>query len=177
MRSAGCAHIGLEQRLTDIFAYGNSDAEVTQLAHPEFRGSSQPFLLKAHLREKLSNETGPGGLMLNSWMGDQYQRPRFTSNVRHSAVRFNNPEKRISTSTWQFAPEIKVEQLPKEVKIENDLGGSSRSCAQNDATVTCTRTFYLKKVLLTTNVEYLRAKKFFDEIAKDNQEVIVFREQ
>jgi hypothetical protein len=167
----------LEQRLTDIFAYGNSDAEITQLAHPEFRDSSQPFLLKAHLREKLSNETGPGGLLLNPWMGDQYQRPRFTSNVRHSAVRFNNPEKRISTSTWQLAPEIKVEQLPKEVKIENDLGGFSRSCAQNDATVTCTRAFYLKKVLLTTNVEYLGAKKFFDEIAKDDQEVIVLREQ
>jgi hypothetical protein len=167
----------LEQRLTDIFAYGNSDAEITQLAHPEFRDSSQPFLLKAHLREKLSNESGPGGLLLNPWMGDQYQRPRFTSNVRHSAVRFNNPEKRISTSTWQLAPEIKVEQLPKEVKIENDLGGFSRSCAQNDATVTCTRAFYLKKVLLTTNVEYLGAKKFFDEIAKDDQEVIVLREQ
>jgi hypothetical protein len=167
----------LEQRLTDIFAYGNSDAEITRLAHPEFRDSSQPFLLKAHLREKLSNETGPGGLLLNPWMGDQYQRPRFTSNVRHSAVRFNNPEKRISTSTWQLAPEIKVEQLPKEVNIENELGGFSRSCAQNDATVTCTRTFYLKKVLLTTNVEYSSAKKFFDEIAKDDQEVIVLREQ
>jgi hypothetical protein len=167
----------LEQRLTDIFAYGNSDAEVTQIAHPDFRDSSQPFVLKAHLREKQNNETGPGGLLLNPWMGDQYQRPRFTTNVRHSAVRFNNPEKRISTSTWQLAPEIKVEQLPKEVKIENDLGGFSRSCSQNDTTVTCTRTFYLKKVLLTTNVDYLNAKKFFDEIAKDDQEVIVLREQ
>ena len=167
----------LEQRLTDIFAYGNSDAEVTQIAHPDFRDSSQPFVLKAHLREKLTNESGPGGLLLNPWMGDQYQQPRFTTNVRHSAVRFNNPEKRISTSVWQLAPEIKVEQLPKEVKIENDVGGFSRSCTQNDATVTCTRTFYLKKVLLTTNVEYLSAKKFFDEIAKDDQEVIVLREQ
>ena len=167
----------LEQRLTDIFAYGNSDAEVTQIAHPEFRDSSQPFVLKAHLREKLTNEAGPGGLLLNPWMGDQYQRPRFTTNVRHSAVRFNNPEKRISTSAWQLAPEIKVEQLPKEVKIENDLGGFSRACTQNDATVTCTRTFYLKKVLLTTNVDYLNAKKFFDEIAKDDQEVIVLRKQ
>jgi hypothetical protein len=167
----------LEQRLTDFFAYGNSDAEVTQIAHPEFRDTSQPFVLKAHLRERLTNETGPGGLLLNPWLGDQYQEPRFTTNVRHSAVRFNNPEKRISTSTWQLAPEIKVEQLPKEVKIENDIGGFSRSCAQNDATVTCARTFYLKKVLLTTNVEYLNAKKFFDEIAKDDQEVIVLRKQ
>jgi hypothetical protein len=167
----------LEQRLTDIFALGNSDAEVTQIAHPEFRDTSQPFVVKAHMREKLTNESGPGGLLLNPWMGDQYQQPRFTTNVRHSAVRFNNPEKRISTSVWQLAPELKVEQLPKEVKIENDLGGFSRSCTQSEATVTCTRTFYLKKVLLTTNVEYLSAKKFFDEIAKDDQEVIVLREQ
>ncbi len=167
----------LEKRLSDFFAYGNSDAEVTQVTHPDFRDSSQPFVLKAHLREKLSNETGPGELLLNPWMGDQYQRPRFTTNVRHSAVRFNNPEKRVSTSVWQLAPEIKVEQLPKEAKIENDFGGFSRSCTQSDATVTCMRTFYLKKVLLTTNVEYLNAKKFFDEIAKDDQEVVVLREQ
>ena len=167
----------LEKRLTDFFAFGNSDAEVSQIAHPEFRDSSQAFVLKAHLRERQTSESGPGGLLLNPWVGDQYQRPRFTTNVRHSAVRFNNPEKRVSTSTWQLAPEIKVEQLPKEVKIENDLGGFSRSCAQADATVTCTRTFYLKKVLLTTNTEYLNAKKFFDEIAKDDQEVIVLREQ
>ncbi len=167
----------LDQRLTDIFTNGNSDAEVTQIAHPEFRDSSQPFLLKAHLREKLSNETGPGELLLNPWMSDEYQRPRFTTNLRHSAVRFNDPEKRISTSTWQLAPEIKVEQLPKEVKIENDLEGFSRSCVQNGSTVTCTRTFYLKKVLLTTSLEYLSAKKFFDEIAKDDQEVMVLREE
>jgi hypothetical protein len=70
-----------------------------------------------------------------------------------------------------------VDQLPKEVKIENDLGGFFRSCTEIDVTVTCTRTFYLKKVLLTTNIEYLSAKKFFDEIAKDDQEVIVLREQ
>jgi len=31
--------------------------------------------------------------------------------------------------------------------------------------------------MLTTNAEYLNAKKFFDEIAKDDQEVIVLREQ
>ncbi len=167
----------LEKRLGDFFAYGNADAEVTQITHPDIRDSSQPFLLKAHLKQKLNNETGPGELLLNPWMGDQYQRPRFTTNVRHSAVRFNNLEKRTSTSVWQLAPEIKVEQLPKEAKIDNDFGGFSRSCTQSDTTVTCTRTLYLKKVLLTTNVEYLNAKKFFDEIAKDDQEVVVLREQ
>jgi hypothetical protein len=97
--------------------------------------------------------------------------------VRHSAVRFYNPEKRISTTSWELAPEIKVEQLPKEIKIDNDLGGFSRSCAQKDATITCTRTFTLNKVILKTNVEYLNAKKFFDEIAKDDQEIVLLREQ
>jgi hypothetical protein len=167
----------LEQRLNDIFAFGNSDAEVTQVVHPEFGDSSQPFVLKAHLKEKLTNETGAGGLLLNPWMGDQYQQPRFSASVRHSAVRFNNPERRISTTVWQLAPEIKVEQLPKEVKMDNDFGEFSRSCTQTDATVTCTRSFSLKKVLLSTNVEYLNAKKFFDEMAKNDQEVIVLRGQ
>jgi hypothetical protein len=167
----------LEQRLTDLFAYGNSDAEVTQVTHPEFRDTSQPFVLKAHVRQRLTNESGPGELLLNPWLGDQYERPRFTTTVRHSAVRFYNPERRISTSVWQLAPEIKIEQLPKEVKIDNDFGGFSRSCTQNDATVTCTRAFYLKKVLLSTNAEYLNAKKFFDDIAKDDQEVIILRQQ
>jgi hypothetical protein len=163
--------------LTDLFAYGNSDAEVTQVVHPELRDSSQPFALKAHLREKLTNESGPGGLLLNPWIGDQYERPIFTTNVRQSAVRFNNPEKRITASVWQLAPEIKVQQLPKEVKVENDFGGFSRSCSQNDATVTCTRTFYLKKTLLLKNTEYADAKRFFDEIAKDDREVIVLGKQ
>src|SRR5216683_3245851 len=167
----------LERRLTDFFAYGNSDAEVTKIAHPEFRDSSQPFLLKAHLKERLSNEIGQGGLLLNPWLGDQYESPQFKTTTRHSAVRFNNPEKRMMTTTWQLAPEIKVEQLPKEVKIENDLGGFSHSCSQNGNAVTCTRAFYLKKTQLQTNVEYLNARKFFDEIAKQDQEVVVLREQ
>jgi hypothetical protein len=81
------------------------------------------------------------------------------------------------TTTWQLAPEIKAEQLPKDVKLENDIGGFSHSCAQNSNTVTCTRTYYLKKMLLQTTVEYLNAKKFFDDIAKQDQEVIVLRQQ
>ncbi len=167
----------MEQTLTDYFAHGNSDTEVTKIAHPEFRDSSQPFLLKAHLKAMLTNEIGQGGLLLNPWLGDQYESPLFKTTARHSAVRFNNPEKRIMTTTWQLAPEIKVEQLPKEVKLENDLGGFSHSCAQSENTVTCTRSYYLKKTLLQTNVEYLNAKKFFDDIAKQDQEVMVLRER
>jgi hypothetical protein len=167
----------LERDLTDYFAFGHADAEVSGVVHPDLKDSSQPFILKAHLRDKLTNETGPGELLLNPWLDDQFERPLFKASVRHSAVKFNAPERRTSTSTWQLAPEIKVEQLPKEEKIENDLGGFSHSCAQNGSTVTCTRTYYLKKTLLLTMSEYLNARKFFDDIAKDDQEVIVLREQ
>jgi hypothetical protein len=163
----------LENRLTDYFSYGLSDAEVSQLQHPEFRDSAQPFVLKAHFRERLTNDLSTNGLLLNPWLNDQYNRPLFKATQRHSAVRFENPEKRVSTSIWQVPPEIKIEQLPKDVKIENDLGGFSHSCTQSNNTVTCTRTYYLKKMILQTNVEYLNARKFFDEIAKNDQEVIV----
>lgn len=167
----------LDKALTDYFAHGMADAEVTKVTHPEFRDSSQPLVLKAHLRATLSNEIGNGGLLLNPWLGDQFESPMFKTTVRHSAVRFENPEKRTMTTIWQLAPEIKVEQLPKEVKIDNDLGGFSHSCTQSGNTVTCTRTYYLKKMLLQTNVEYLDAKKFFDDIAKQDQEVMVLRNQ
>ena len=166
-----------EQRLTDYFAFGHSDAEVSHIEHPDLKDSSQPFILKAHLREKLISEGDASGLLLNPWLNDQYEQPLFKASVRHSAVRFNTPEKRVSTSTWKLPPEIKVDQLPKEVKIENDLGGFSHSCAQDSSTVTCTRTYYLKKTLLQTNVEYANARKFFDEIAKNDQEVIVLKGQ
>jgi hypothetical protein len=167
----------LDQNLTDYFAQGNSDAEVSKVTHPEFRDSSQPFVLKAHLKSTLTNEIGQGGLLLNPWLEDQYERPLFKTTVRHSAVRFTNPEKRTMTTTWQLAPEIKVEQLPKEVTVDNDLGGFAHSCSQSSNVVTCTRTYYLKKMRLNTNVEYLNAKKFFDDIAKQDQEVIVLRKQ
>lgn len=167
----------LSKSLTDYFAHGMADAEVTKVAHPEFRDSSQPLVLKAHLKATLTNDIGNGGLLLNPWLGDQFESPMFKTTVRHSAVRFDNPEKRTMTTTWQLAPEIKVEQLPKEVKIDNDLGGFSHACTQSGTTVTCTRTYYLKKTLLQTNLEYLNAKKFFDDIAKQDQEVMVLRQQ
>lgn len=166
-----------EQTLTDFFAFGHSDAEVSKIEHPQFRDTAQPLVLKAHFREKLTNEAGPGELLLNPWMNDRYERPLFKTTVRRSEVRFTHLEKRVSACSWQLAPEIKVEQLPKEMKIEDDMGSFSHSCAQAGATITCTRTYVLKKQRLQTNTEYLNAKKFFDEIAKQDQEVIVLREQ
>jgi len=145
--------------------------------HPDIHDSSQAFVLKAHLQQKLTDESGPDELLVNPWLDDQYNSPIFKASERHSVVRFDSPEKRVSTSEWKLAPEIKIETLPKETKIENDLGGFSHSCAQSGNTVSCTRTFYLKKAQLQTNVEYLNARKFFDEIAKDDQEVMVLRGQ
>lgn len=167
----------LEKTLNDIFGYANSDMEVSQVAHPDFRDSSQPFVLTAHLRERSQSLDTPSEFLLNPWLGDPSPLPRFSASARRSAVRFNNPEKRTTTSVWQLAPEIKVEQLPAEIKLDNDIAGYSRSCAQNDATLTCTRTFYLKKVLLATSTDYMNAKKFFDEIAKDDQEAVVLRKK
>ena len=165
----------MEQYLTDYFGYGRADAVVSNISHPDIRDSSQAFVLKAHLKQKLTDESGPGELLVNPWMDDQYNSPIFKASERHSAVRFYGPEKRVSTSEWKLAPEIKIEQLPKEVKIENDLGGFSHSCTQNGNTVVCTRSFYLKKTRIQTTTDYLDARKFFDEIAKNDQEVMVLR--
>ncbi len=167
----------MERYLTDYFGYGRADAVVSNISHPDIRDSSQAFVLKAHLKQKLTDESGPGELLVNPWMDDQYNSPIFKASERHSAVRFYGPEKRVSTSEWKLAPEIKIEQLPKEVKIENDLGGFSLSCTQNGNTVACTRSFYLKKTRIQTTTDYLDARKFFDEIAKNDQEVMVLRGQ
>jgi len=167
----------MERYLTDYFGYGRADAVVSNISHPDIRNSSQAFVLKAHLKQKLTDESGPGELLVNPWMDDQYNSPIFKASERHSAVRFYGPEKRVSTSEWKLAPEIKIEQLPKEVKIENDLGGFSHLCTQNGNTVACTRSFYLKKTRIQTTTDYLDARKFFDEIAKNDQEVMVLRGQ
>ena len=167
----------MERYLTDYFGYGRADAVVSNISHPDIRDSSQAFVLKAHLKQKLTDESGPGELLVNPWMDDQYNSPIFKASERHSAVRFYGPEKRVSTSEWKLAPEIKIEQLPKEVKIENDLGGFSHLCTQNENTVACTRSFYLKKTRIQTTADYLDARKFFDEIAKNDQEVMVLRGQ
>ena len=167
----------VEQRLSDYLGFGHGDAAVSQITHPDLKDSSQPFVLKAHLREKLVDESGPGELLLNPWLEDEYSSPIFKATERHSSVRFHNPEKRVSTSTWQLTPEIKVEQLPKDVSMENDLGSFSHSCTQTGGNVTCTRTFVLKKMAIQDMKEYMSARKFFDDIAKEDKEVIVLRGQ
>src|SRR5579864_979566 len=99
----------VERFLTDYFGYGRADAVVSNIAHPDIRDSSQAFVIKAHVKQQLVDDGGPGELLLNPWMDDQYNSPIFKATERHSAVRFNGPEKRVSTSEWKLAPEIKVQ--------------------------------------------------------------------
>lgn len=167
----------LEKQLEEYFAYGRSDALVSSIVHPDLHDSSLPFTLKAHVQEKLTGDSGPGELLLNPWIDDEYLTPIFKGGERHSQVRFRNPEKRVSTSTWELPPEVKVEQLPKEVKLENELGSFSHACLQEGSKVTCTRTFVLNKTRVSSLGEYGAVRKFFDEIGKDDQEVIVLRGQ
>jgi hypothetical protein len=163
----------IEQRLSDYFGYGNGDSQVTNIAHPEFKDPAQPIALKAHLKEKLTEDIGPGDLLLNPWLDDQYSTPLFKASERHSVVRFQNPEKRVSTSVWTLDPAITVQQLPKDVSISNDVGEFSHSCKAEGPTITCTRTFVLKKTNLKNMSEYNDTRLFFDQIAKNDKEVMV----
>jgi hypothetical protein len=163
----------VEQRLTDYFGYGIADSEVSSIVHPDFKDSSQPILIKAKLQEHLTQDSGPGELLLNPWIDDQYSTPLFKASERHSAVRFYSPEKRVSTSVWQLDPAITVKQLPKDVNLTNDVADFSHTCKQDSSTVTCTRTFVLKKTMITNMGEYNVVRLFFDEIAKNDKEVMV----
>ena len=53
----------------------------------------------------------------------------------------------------------------------------SHSCTQSGDTVTCTRTFVLKKTLMNDPHGYPATKKFFDEVAQHDQEVVLLRKQ
>lgn len=167
----------LNEQLTDYFAFGHSDASVTKIVHPDFHDTSQPFVLKAHLQEKLFQHAGPGEVLLNPWLDDEYRPPLLRAAERHSAVRFHNPEKRVSSSTWTFPEGVKIEQLPKKVNLVNAVGEFSHSCTQAGNTVTCKRTFVLKKMLLRTQPEYTGARNFFNEISKSDQQVLLLRVQ
>ena len=157
----------LDKQLTDFFAFGHSDATVTNVVHPDLKDSSQPFVLKGHVSETLVDRTGPGQLLLNPWLDDRYDFPVFKTTQRFSAVLFDSPEKRVSTSTWELPLDIKATQLPKDESITAAFGTFTHSCTQAGATVTCTRTYTLKQNYLPTMQDYMDAKKFFDEIAKD----------
>jgi len=163
----------IEQEIMDYLDMGLPDSEFSDIEHPDFMDTSKPVVLKAGLQFQLIDESGPGQLLLNPWVADRHYTPACTATERHSAVRFDYPKTRISTSTWRLPEGISVEELPEEVSITNDLGEFSRTCTEQDGAVTCKRKLVLRKLDLQNMGEYQNAKQFFEQVARHDQEVIL----
>ena len=83
-----------EQRLTNYFGLGRGDAVVSGVTHPDFRDTSQPLVVKAHVKHTVAEAAGPGEVLLNPWMGDQYRSPAFQVHTKAIVRSFRrNPEK------------------------------------------------------------------------------------
>ena len=167
----------LEEHLADVLAGELPEAQVTDISHSDFRDTSQPFALTALVEYELVDEAGPGRILLNPWFADRHVSPVFKATRRYSTVRFPYPENRSSTSTWRLPPGVRVEELPSEIHLANELGEFSHSCTQEDNVVTCTRKFNLKKIEFQEMGAYQKAKEFFADIARYDQEVMVLYEE
>ena len=166
-----------EQRLNDYFRLGRGDAVVSGVTHPDFQDTSQPLVVKAHVQHTVAEAAGPGEVLLNPWMGDQYRSPAFKTAQRQSLVLFESPTKEVTTTTLKLPLDIHVEKLPSDVNLQGDMADFSHSCTQSSDTVTCTRIFILKKTLMNDPHGYPATKKFFDEVAQHDQEVVLLRKQ
>ena len=167
----------IDERLHDYLGFGHGDATVSNLTVPDVRDTSQLLVLKAHVQESVVDAAGPGEVLLNPWMGQQYRSPVFKSTQRQSFILFESPKKDVVTSTWKLPLDIRVEKLPPEVSVQGDLADYSHSCTESADTVTCTRSFTLKKTAMTDPKGYPATKKFFDEVAQHDQEVILLRKE
>ena len=163
----------IEQAISDYLDTGLPESEFSDIEIPDFKDTARPTVLKTKVRFQLVEESGPGQLLLNPWVAERSYAPAFTSSERKSAVRFDFPKVRVSTSTWKLPEGASVEELPEEVAITNDLGEFTRSCAEQDGGIRCERKFVLRKMDLQTNLEYMQAKQFFEQVAKHDQEVIL----
>ncbi len=166
-----------EQRLTDYFGLGRGDAVVSGVTHPDFRDTAQPLVVKAHVAHTITEGGGPGEVLLNPWMGDQYRSPAFKSTQRQSFILFESPTKEVTTITLKLPVDIQVEKLPPDANMQGDMAEFSHSCMQSGDTVTCTRTLVLKKTSMNDPKGYPPVKKFFDEVAQHDQEVVLLRKQ
>jgi hypothetical protein len=176
-RLIGEAPEKINEELTDYFGSGRGDAVVSNMIHPDPKDTSQAFVLKAHVQDRVAPDSDTGGVLLHPWMGDRLRAPVFRSAQRQSFVQFYSPEKQVTTSTWELPLEIRVEKLPAEVNMQGEFADFSRSCTQSQNAVTCTRTYILKKTNMTDPNGYRNLKAFFDEVAQHDQEVIVLRKQ
>jgi hypothetical protein len=163
----------LEQALWDFLDMGLPESEFSETIHSDFKDTTKPATLATSLRYQLLDESEPGQLLLNPWLADRGNTPEFTATERKSAVRFDFPKTRITSSTWHLPENMTVEELPKDVSIKSDLGEFSRSCAEKDGDVVCERKFVLSKLDLQNFAEYMQAKQLFEQVAKHDQEVIV----
>ena len=176
-RMLGEAPERAEQNLTDYFGFGHGDATISGVTHPDFKDTSQAFVLKAHVQDRVASEGGPVTVLLNPWMGDALRSPVFKATQRQSFIQFQSLEKQVTTSIWKLPPEIRVEKLPSDVNMQGDLADFSHSCTQIENTVTCTRTYVLKKTAMMDPRGYPSTKTFYDEVAQHDQEVILLRKQ
>jgi Domain of Unknown Function with PDB structure (DUF3858) len=165
----------LDKRLVDYLSFGVPEGAVSGIAHPDLRDTSEALAFKARLQHEIVDEAGQR--LLNPWIADRDRTVPFTSTERRSPVLFEYPQQRSSESVWKLPEGIRVDRLPQDVKLENDLGTFSRACAERAGTVTCTRSLQLNKMTITSTGDYMDAKKFFEEIAQHDREVIALREE
>ncbi len=167
----------VDERLTNFLGFGREDVQLSDLAVPDLKDTSQPFVLKAHLQHTIADEGGPGEVLLNPWIGDPVRTPVFRSTQRQSFILFEGAKKDVASITFRLPSGIEVEKLPAEVNIQGDMADFSHACTQSGDIVSCTRTFTLKKAVQTDPKGYPSVKTFFDEVAKHDQEVILLRKQ
>jgi len=168
----------VQQTLNGYFGMGREDSVVSQLTHPDFQDPTQALAIKAHVMFSVGSEAGPGEILMNPWMQDLYSTSPFKSADRQSFIHFDTPEKHTTTSTWTLPPDIQVEKLPDAVNMHGDMADFSHTCTQTGATVICTRTFAIKKTsMMGDPSSYATLKRFFDEISKHDQEVLLLRKQ
>jgi hypothetical protein len=168
----------LQQRLTKEFGLGHADSLVSDISHSDFRDTTQALALKAHIKYSVADESGPGEVLMNPWMEDVFRSSPFKSVDRKSYIHFQAPEKRVTTSSWTFAPDVRVEKLPAAVSLQSDLADFSHACTESGATITCTRTFIVKKTMMMGDPSsYTSVKRFFDEVTQHDQEVILLQKK
>jgi hypothetical protein len=164
----------LEESLQRLVSMDLSDARVGKISHPDFHDTSQELVLSANVEHRLFDEYAGSQILLNPWVGDRMDSPVFKEATRSSAVKFPFLETTTSTSSWQFPPTVRVEEIPSEVKLETDFAEFSHSCSrENENKVICTRTYLLKELRLETMDDYQRAKEFFEEVVRHDQEVLL----
>jgi hypothetical protein len=164
----------LQTNVSRYFGFGSADDTVSKITHPDFQDSSKPFVIQAHV-ERPSSGPATSEMILNPWMADPGRTPAFKSSQRQSFLMFESPRTDTTISVWNLPTGVRVEKLPAEVNLRSDMADYSHSCAQSAGAVTCTRTFTLKKTLDMDPKRFSDERKFFDEVAQDDEQLLLLR--